>query len=383
MLNNLKVAATKSDLKEASMIEQRRKFEEERKKRIFNAKERVIGIDKRDLEQQIAEKERLANAKIELEQKFLAQQDQVDAIVNQKEREMRMEKLRIQNDLNEYRAKFQRPEDRREFDLYDPKGKKKDLPARISDTDPRITISSAQKFEGEDLACHERKKAQIEQQKFWLLQQMREKKEAEASRREAERYESEALIAREQRTLELERSERHGKQKMLAAVTKFNQELAFEQENRRKIHQIQEQEDNLAEQLNHITSDILTEGPDAEKSNFGPHRIIPYSYRRMTQEQIDALKAGQVQQLHENQKIRDEERSIETKWAQMTENQSRTMSLMERDEMRKRHYEMARMRQANQELADEQNRTRAHIDRIVYTNEPTNEYYGMFNTTSR
>ncbi len=31
--------------------------------------------------------------------------------------------------------------DRREFDLYDPDSKKKDLPARVSDEDPRLTIS--------------------------------------------------------------------------------------------------------------------------------------------------------------------------------------------------------------------------------------------------
>lgn len=41
--------------------------------------------------------------------------------------------------------KYQKAEDRRDFDLYDPDGKKKDLPARISDNDPRLTVSSAQR----------------------------------------------------------------------------------------------------------------------------------------------------------------------------------------------------------------------------------------------
>lgn len=158
---------------------------------------------------------------------------------------------------------------------------------------------------------------------------------------------------------------------------------ASEQQNRRKIHQIHEQEDNLAEQLNHITSDILTEAPDAEKSNFGPHRIVPYTYRRMNPEQIQELKQGQTQQLHERQQIRSENESVENKWVQMSENFSRTMSLIERDEMRKRHYELQRLRQENVELADEQQRAQDHIDKNVYTNEPTDEYYGMFNTTSR
>lgn len=144
---NLKLAATKNDLREATMIEQRRTFEQERKKRIFNARERVIGVDKQALEQQIAEKEKLAQAKAEKEQKFLEYQEHVDAIVNAKEREVHMEKHRIFNEINDFRAKFQRPEDRREYDLYDPHGKRKDLPARLSDTDPRLTVSSAQKYD--------------------------------------------------------------------------------------------------------------------------------------------------------------------------------------------------------------------------------------------
>ncbi len=41
----------------------------------------------------------------------------------------------------EYRKEHQRVRDRREFDLYDPDSLKKDLPARVSDEDPRLTIS--------------------------------------------------------------------------------------------------------------------------------------------------------------------------------------------------------------------------------------------------
>lgn len=169
---NLKLAATKNDLKEATMIEQRRKFEQDRKKRIFNARERVIGVDKQALEQQIAEKERSTQEKAEIERKFLTEQEHVNAVVLAKERELYDEKRRIFNEINDFRAKFQRAEDRREYDLYDPQGKRKDLPARISDGDPRLTVSSAQRFEGEDLASNERKRAQIEQQKAWLEQQV-------------------------------------------------------------------------------------------------------------------------------------------------------------------------------------------------------------------
>lgn len=48
-------------------------------------------------------------------------------------------------ELDDYRKIYQRPEDRRDFDLNDPDHLKKSLPARVDDDDPRIGLSSAQK----------------------------------------------------------------------------------------------------------------------------------------------------------------------------------------------------------------------------------------------
>ena len=47
----------------------------------------------------------------------------------------------LSQSLINYRKEHQRIQDRREFDLYDPDSKKKDLPARVSDEDPRLTVS--------------------------------------------------------------------------------------------------------------------------------------------------------------------------------------------------------------------------------------------------
>ena len=71
----------------------------------------------------------------------------------------------LSKSINHFRQEHQRPEDRREFDLYDSDGKKKDKPARVSDDDPRCGISSMQKFLGEDLNETARKKLQQEQQR--------------------------------------------------------------------------------------------------------------------------------------------------------------------------------------------------------------------------
>lgn len=54
------------------------------------------------------------------------------------------ERRRICAEIDQFRTKFQRPEDRREYDLNDPDVLKKQLPPRAADGDP-VGKSSAQK----------------------------------------------------------------------------------------------------------------------------------------------------------------------------------------------------------------------------------------------
>lgn len=56
------------------------------------------------------------------------------------------ERRRIGAEIDEFRSKYQRPEDRREYDLNDPDVLKKQLPPRASDGEP-VGLSSAQKYE--------------------------------------------------------------------------------------------------------------------------------------------------------------------------------------------------------------------------------------------
>ena len=67
--------------------------------------------------------------------------------------------------LVEFRKENQRFEDRREFDINDPDLILKDVPARVSDCDPRLTVSGMQRFDGEDLEYEERRKLQQEQRR--------------------------------------------------------------------------------------------------------------------------------------------------------------------------------------------------------------------------
>lgn len=53
------------------------------------------------------------------------------------------DRRRINEEINEYRKKFQRKEDRREYDLNDPEGLKKQLAPRCDGT-AEISLASAQ-----------------------------------------------------------------------------------------------------------------------------------------------------------------------------------------------------------------------------------------------
>lgn len=57
----------------------------------------------------------------------------------------KQERLKLEQEINNFRRTYQKKEDRREFDLNDPDQIKKQLPARLHDDDPRCGPSSAQK----------------------------------------------------------------------------------------------------------------------------------------------------------------------------------------------------------------------------------------------
>ena len=80
---------------------------------------------------------------------------------------------------NQFRHLHQQPSNRREWDLYDPDGKKKDKPARVCDDDPRCGIASIQKFDGEDLNNKARTKFQQEQLREWSEAQKKEKEQVQ------------------------------------------------------------------------------------------------------------------------------------------------------------------------------------------------------------
>ena len=76
-----------------------------------------------------------------------------------------------------------------------------------------------------------------------------------------------------------------------------------EQDQRKAIRNMQEQDDNMTEIANAVFSDLLTENPDQAISQFGPHRVVPDRWKGMSPEQLEAIRKEQQRQVEEKKVI--------------------------------------------------------------------------------
>ncbi|XP_050298290.1 RIB43A-like with coiled-coils protein 2 [Anthonomus grandis grandis] len=374
---------TEKDKREAAYIERKRMQEEERKKRLFNPRVRLIGIDKDALEAQVQEKKRLEAEKKRIDDIFeneLKKADEIAVALEQKEKE---EVKKLKKEINEFRKNFQKTEDRREFDLNDPNGMKKQLPCRLHDDDPRLGPSSAQKFEGEDLVSEERLKVQRDQIKAWLSQQLIEKEQAEKERKLAEDAYKAAVIARDHRAIELANIEKNCRRKLEEATTKYNLALAEEKCKSQMTKRQQTLEDNTAEIYNTMMSELLTESPDVAQSNMGPGKKIAYSYKGMSEEEKLQVRKDQMAQAEEARKKKQQEERNQREFDEYINGTQKSVYLMDLEIERKKREERKKIAEENLRLAEEQRNRKKFLDKIVYMNRATDEYFDQFNKSTR
>lgn len=371
------------DYKEAAAIERRRNMEEQRKSRIFNSKTRVIGIDHQALEQQIQDRRQMEEMERRRDEAFATDAVRNDMISQLLQDRQEHDMQELNKALNEFRALHQQPISRREWDLYDPDGLKKDKPARVSDDDPRCGISSMQKFDGEDLNSKARSKYQNEQLREWAEQQMKEKKQAEENQKRADELYNLKMKELDQRSMELQGAEESCRNAINKATQDYNAALAREMSAKRELQKRQEEDDNATEQANHIYGDLLTENPAVAQSAFGPHRVVADRWKGMTPEQVEEIKRIQDLQRKEKQRLKDEEKRREDEWERQSSAHARAGLLLDREKARREKELQAQITEENRRLANEQKSNQDFLTKEVYTNEPTAAYFMQWNTTTR
>lgn len=371
------------DLKELAAIERRRNQEQQRQSRIFNAKARTMGVDVAELGKQVEERRRIEKTEKAREEAFDADREQYDKIALMLEqREQQLSRDLDQAVLN-YRAQNQKPETRREFDLYDPEASKKDRPARVSDDDPRCGPASLQKFAGEDLSEKKRKELQTDMTKKWLTEQRDERNRSKAQQMFADNLYDRKRVELDERAQHLSQMEEECRKAVNMATTHFNQALAMEASERRRMQKQQEEDNNFAEIYNHLTGDILTENPAVAVSAFGPHRVVPDRWKGMSPEQLKAILDVQSQQCLEKERLKEEENQQNMEWDRQRTLAARAAMNLEQQEQEFGREIRKKLDGYNQQLSREQRAHLEYLDNVVYTNNPTAHYHTQFNTTSR
>ena len=147
--------------------------------------------------------------------------------------------------VNEFRALHQQPPSQRksiashslhdvrisrvfnvgEWDLNDPDYLKKDMPARVSDDDPRCGLASLQKFQGEDLNAPARTKYQQEQLREWSRMQQDEQRLAQQRQQAADHLFHAKQNELDQRAIELQQAEEQCRRAINESTKNYNAAL--------------------------------------------------------------------------------------------------------------------------------------------------------------
>lgn len=372
---------TEKDRLEAAKIANKRLQERQRRDRILDTKSRIFGLDTEALNSQVEEKRRQRYAEQRQEQEFSEMERKRAEEAEQFDREESEMRRKMDEETNLFRKTSQLKESTREFDLNDKDALKKSKPPRITDNDPWLSVSGAQKFAGEDLAHAERLKAQKEEQKMWLQRQMEEKRRnLEATKlRDKDIYAY--LVANANRDHERETMNTVRRHELSRENAEYNRVLAKERHNQIISDRIAEEKDNLAEIYNHLSSDMLKENPDTAKSALGRNRKVQYMYRGMSKAEVESYRQGQLGQQQEAQRNADADKKNEQDQMKMQEAEFRREEIVQRQLNRLNKNEALDLKEENERLASLQ--AAEEMTRNRKDNRPTEEYFQQFNTTSR
>ncbi|XP_031800177.1 RIB43A-like with coiled-coils protein 1 [Sarcophilus harrisii] len=111
--------------------------------------------------------------------------------------------------------------------------------------------------------------------------------------------------------------------------------------------------------------------------------MIQNHWKGMSPEQIAAIQKEQAVQRLEAQHRRKAEKRQEAEWACREQMAAQTACQLEHEQQVQAQKLRRDLDAYNKELAQEQQAKKDYLDKVVYTNEPTSQFYLQFNTSSR
>ncbi|KAF4096591.1 RIB43A-like with coiled-coils protein 1 [Onychostoma macrolepis] len=367
-------------------VERRRAAEAERKNRIFSTRSRVIGVDLRALHKQREEKQE----QLEMEkQRDMAHDllrlslDEMSMQQKKEEEELRRE---LSQDLVQYRAIHQRAEDSRDADINN-YSRQVAPDASIPVSDSALGPASMQVFLGEGINENEKKRAQMEMNERNLRAQKEEREKQEKEQKNRELLTGRELVEKDLRAVQLNALEQECKRAAHIALSHYNQAQAEERMEKEQQERLRREGEELAEVQYMVTSDLLTERPQAakresESSAEGP-RVLTDRWKGMTPQQIGEIHRKREEQCLEKERLREMERQRDVAWDYHLTEQARQQDREENRDKELQRERRIQLDKYNQQLAREQQAHQHYLDKQLYTNRPAVHYFTQFSTSSR
>jgi hypothetical protein len=333
-------------------IMQRRQMELARRNRLLDAKRRTLGQDVDALKAQVEEKKFIAaeSADAKAEDKLEAQY--LDSVFALQEKEVSAERLVAEKSVRDYSSKFCAKVKRKEYHLSDPDAIKREKPPtdeQIDEMGPAAilsfggyrespwNLSSAWINSGFVPHMPQHEADGIKEQKEEFI-----RAELEAQHREKEYVKEQELMLDAQYADEekranilrtfIEQQEKEDRTNAAMDTRRFNNSLDAEVAQRRKLQAAKNEAAKQAELTYNKTSQLLNEaefqtGPDG--------RVLPDTFKRMTQDQVQVILDTQAYQMIEKRQRAEAEKEEEFEFARQLELQRQCVDAIEAEKMRR------------------------------------------------
>jgi hypothetical protein len=361
----------------ARKIDARRRFEAERRLRVFDAKRRTIGVDKEALDAQVAEKQFLAGEARDNKSEELALMRRQDRELKLIEAEKVRAKHAMERDCKDHSLSHLHFAARREYDLNDPKANRKELPARVGDYDPRCGASSLQQFAGEDLMKEERVRQQKEAMVNYIEQQ-RFEKAILADQGDGKEFVAQAAEIQELRN-QMEDHEMGTRKHMRRDMRDCNKETEASKIDR-KGHELALIASADAAELDfNVNGPMLTENSQHYKKN---GKVVRETYKGSTRSERLAVQQEQFAQRDMDADKKQQERFDEYNRACEMEAARQVTVATERHRALDRRRAAMAVAQENQRLHEEQKKKTSSLNEL-FTNKFAPEFFEQFGKHTR
>ncbi|KAJ8017068.1 hypothetical protein DPEC_G00013940 [Dallia pectoralis] len=369
-------------------VERRRAAEAVRQARIFNTRQRVMGLDLQALEQQVEERRGREEMEAQREKAFDLLRVNQDQVLMQQLHEEEERKSEANRDLIHYRATRQRAEDTRDADLTFDRQGARGWSIPVPDTE--LGPASMQAFQGEGIGEKEKRRAQMEQTERDLREQRELSVKQQKENTHRELLKGRELVQLDLRAVQLDAVEEECKRAARVALSNYHLAQAAERAEKERNERMRKEGEDMAEVWHMVTSDILTERPEAALrevggaiGSVGRPRVLTDRWKGMAPEQLNAIQMQREEQCLERERLRKIDKQREAAWDLQRMTLARDAEEEERKATERQKEKRTEMDRHNEQLARELRQHQQYLSKELYTNKPTAKFFDQFSRSSR